>query len=70
MPVRQLAPIPPPDVHVVDQNGKMTVDWYLYFKARDGLGIANLSDVSGTAPANTQVLIFNAATKLWTPAAN
>lgn len=70
MPVRQLAPIPPPEVAVVDENNKMTVDWYLYFKARDVLGIANLSDVSGTAPANTQVLIYNSTTKLWTPGAN
>ena len=60
-------PIPPHDVALVDQDGKMTVDWYLYFK---GLSIAGLVDVSKTAPANGQVLIWNSASGLWLPGAN
>ena len=33
-------------------------------------GLANLPDVSITAPTNGQVLIYNSTTKLWTPGAN
>lgn len=60
-------PIPPHDVVVVNADGTMTVDWYLYFKA---LSITGLADVSKTAPTNTQVLIWNSASGLWVPGAN
>jgi hypothetical protein len=46
----------------------MTQAWYEYFQSRKGL--ANLPDVSTTAPLERQVLIYVAATKLWTPGAN
>lgn len=59
--------IPPHDVAVVDANGNMTVDWYLYFKS---LSIAGLSDVSKTAPTNGQVLLWTSATGLWVPGSN
>lgn len=60
-------PIPPHDVAVVNADGTMTVDWYLYFRS---LSIAGLADVSKTAPTNGQVLLFTSATGLWTPGAN
>lgn len=62
-------PLPNLDVPVIDlQTGFMTQAWYEYFQSRKGL--ANLPDVSTTAPANGQVLIYTSATKLWTPGAN
>ena len=62
-------PLPNLDVPVIDlQTGFMTQAWYEYFQSRKGL--ANLPDVSTTAPTNGQVLIYNSTTKLWTPGAN
>ena len=62
-------PLPNLDVPVIDlRTGFMTQAWYEYFQSRKGL--ANLPDVSTTAPANGQVLIYNSTTKLWTPGAN
>ena len=62
-------PLPGNDVPVVDpKTGLMSQSWYEYFQSRKGL--ANLPDVSTTAPTNGQVLIYNSTTKLWTPGAN
>jgi hypothetical protein len=62
-------PLPNLDVPVIDQQtGCMTQAWYEYFQSRKGL--ANLPDVSTTAPTNGQVLTWNSTTKLWTPGAN
>ena len=62
-------PLPNLDVPVIDlKSGLMTQSWYEYFQSRKGL--ANLPDVSITAPTNGQVLIYNSTTKLWTPGAN
>jgi hypothetical protein len=62
-------PLPNVDVPVINlQTGYMTQAWYEYFQSRKGL--ANLPDVSTTAPTNGQVLIYNSTTKLWTPGAN
>lgn len=62
-------PLPNLDVPVIDlKTGYMTQAWYEYFQSRKGL--ANLPDVSTTAPANGQVLVYNSTTKLWTPGAN
>lgn len=64
-------PLPPPDVPVVDpQSGLITQAWFEYFFQRDQLKLTELKDVSTTAPANTEVLIWNSATKLWEPGAN
>lgn len=65
-----LAPMPSPAVAMVDGNGMITPEWLLYFRSREKVGIANLSDVSTTAPANNQVLIYNSTTLKWTPGAN
>lgn len=60
--------IPPPDVPVIDlATGKFTIDYYDFFKNLERLQIVDLADVSTTAPTDTQVLKYVAATKLWTP---
>jgi hypothetical protein len=46
----------------------MNQAWYEYFQSHHTL--AQLPDVSPTAPANGQVLIYSSTTKLWTPGAN
>ena len=62
-------PLPGLDVPVVDpQTGLMTQTWYEYFSQHHKL--AQLPDVSTTAPANGQVLIWNDTTKLYVPGAN
>jgi hypothetical protein len=62
-------PLPGLDVPVVNpQTGQMNQAWYEYFQSHQTL--AQLPDVSPTAPANGQVLIYNSTTKLWTPGAN
>lgn len=62
-------PLPGLDTPVVDpQTGKMTQTWFEYFAQHHTL--AQLPDVSTTAPTNGQVLVYTAATKLWTPGTN
>lgn len=63
--------MPPPDVQVIDpKTGLFTIDYYDFFKRLERLGLLDLADVSTTAPTNTQVLIWNDTTKLWTPGSN
>lgn len=63
--------IPPQDVAAIDPNtGKLVADWYDAFKALERLGLLDLYDVSTTAPANTEVMIWNAATSKFIPGAN
>lgn len=63
--------IPPQDVPAVDPvTGKLTLDWYDAFKALERLGLLDLFDVSTTAPANNQVLIYSSANKNFAPGAN
>jgi len=60
-------PFPGNDVPLVDpQTGLMNQTWYEYFQQHHKL--AQLPDVSTTAPTNNQVLTFKTATMLWTPA--
>lgn len=62
-------PLPGLDVPVVNpQTGFMTQVWYDFFLTHQKL--AQLPDVSTTAPTNGQVLVYNATTQLWTPGAN
>lgn len=62
-------PFPGLDVPVVDlKSGLMTQVWFEYFSQHQKL--AQLPDVSTTAPTNGQVLVFNTTTKLWTPGTN
>jgi len=64
-------PIPDLSVPLVDpKTGRMTKDWYDYFKINDALGLAGLSNVSTTEPSNNQVLIYNTTTRKWTPGSN
>jgi hypothetical protein len=64
-------PIPAPEVPLVDlATGRMTLPWLEYFRVNDALGIAALSNVSSTAPADGEVLIYSLATGKWTPGAN
>jgi hypothetical protein len=59
-------PFPGPDVPVINQQtGMMNEVWYQYFQQHHKL--AQLPDVSTTAPTNNQVLTFKTATGLWTP---
>ncbi len=60
-------PIPGPEIPLVDDKGRVTQPWYEYIK---NIGIANLSDVSTTAPTNNQVLIYNSTTGKYTPGSN
>jgi len=62
-------PLPGLDVPVVDKaTGLMTQAWYEYYQSHHKL--AQLPDVSTTAPTNGQVLIYNSTTQLWTPGTN
>jgi hypothetical protein len=65
-----LRPMPHPGVPLVDANGQMTMDWRLYFASRERVGTLNLTDVSSTAPANGESLIWNSTTGKWTPGPN
>ncbi len=65
-----LKPIPNPSVPMVDGTGRITQAWFEYFKSRELIGFANLSDVSATAPGNGQVAIYNTTTRKWTPGTN
>lgn len=59
-------PFPGKDVPVIDQaTGTMNQAWYDYFQFHQKL--AQLPDVSTTAPTDGQALKYVAATKLWTP---
>lgn len=59
-------PLPGLDVPVVNpQTGQMTQVWYTYFQSHQKL--AQLPDVSTTAPTNGQTLVYNSTTKLWVP---
>lgn len=54
---------------MVDQQSmRVTQAWWEYFTSHQTL--AQLPDVSTVAPTNGQVLVYNAATKLWVPGAN
>jgi hypothetical protein len=60
-------PFPGLDVPVVDvKTGLMTQVWYSYFQSHQKL--AQLPDVSTTAPTNGQILTYVLATQKWTPA--
>lgn len=65
-----LKPIPNPSVPVVGADGLMTPPWYEYLRSRELIGVANLSDVSTTAPTNGQVLVWNSTTGKWTAGSN
>jgi len=65
-------PFPPVDAPLLATNpqtgqptGMMSQIWYDYFSQHHKL--AQLPDVSTTAPTNNQVLTFKTATGLWTP---
>jgi hypothetical protein len=59
-------PLPGKDVPVFDPKTGLMMDvWYDYYKFHQKL--AQLPDVSTTAPTNNQVLTFKTATGLWTP---
>ena len=61
-----MKPFPGVDVPLVNpQTGLMTQTWYEYLQQHQKL--AQLPDVSTTAPTNNQVLTFKTATGLWTP---
>ncbi len=65
-----LRPMPSIAVPLVNPDGTMTVEWLLYFRSREQIGTSNLSDVSTTAPADTEVLVFNATTGKYEPGSN
>lgn len=61
-------PFPGLDVPIGMSNGQpiyMTQAWFEYFQQHQKL--AQLPDVSTTAPLDTQVLKYVAATQKWTP---
>lgn len=59
-------PFPGKDVPVIDQaTGTMNQVWYDYFQSHQKL--AQLPDVSTTAPTDGQFLKYVAATQKWTP---
>jgi hypothetical protein len=63
--------IPPPDIPVIDPaTGRWTEQYYDIIKGLERLGLLDLADVSTTAPANTQVLIYNSTSKTFVPGAN
>lgn len=59
-------PLPGVDVPVIDTStGLMTQTWLEYFQSHQRL--AQLPDVSTTAPTDGQSLKYVAATQKWTP---
>jgi hypothetical protein len=61
-----MRPLPGLDVPVVNpQTGLMTQAWFEYFQQHQKL--AQLPDVSTTAPTDGQSLKYVAATQKWTP---
>lgn len=63
--------LPPPDVPVIDPTtGLWTADYYDIMKGLERLGLLDLFDVSTTAPANLQVMIWNSASGKFIPGAN
>lgn len=62
--------LPPQDVPMLDASGRVVPAWYDWFQSKDQLKLAQLKDVSTTAPTNGQVLIWNGTTKLFTPGSN
>ncbi|MCK1465771.1 hypothetical protein IVB34_47685 [Bradyrhizobium sp. 2] len=63
--------IPPIDVAAIDPaTGRFVADWYDVIKGLEKLGLLDLADVSTTAPANGQVLIYSSANKNFAPGAN
>lgn len=67
--------MPPPDVSPItyDEQSKQflwTNDWYDVLKGLERLGLLDLADVSATAPANGQVMIYNSTNKNFAPGAN
>lgn len=64
----KLRPIPHFTVPLVDQSGRINEAWYLYFLSREKAALANLSDVSATAPTDGQLLTYSAANGAWEPA--
>ena len=55
-----LRKMPTQAVPLVDLNtGLMTPEWFLYFRSREQVELANLVDVSTTAPTNGQALLWN-----------
>lgn len=63
-----LRPLPHPSTPLVDNNGRMTQDWYLFFSSRQKLGLVDLIDVSASSPSNGDVLTYNSTSKKWEPA--
>jgi hypothetical protein len=61
------APMPGPDVPLVDGAGKMRPEWRNYFS---NMTTRNLRDVGSTEPTNTQSLVFNATSGKYEPGAN
>jgi hypothetical protein len=63
--------IPPIDVAPIDpQTGRWTADYYDIIKSLERLGLLDLADISTTAPANGQVMIWNSASGKFIPGAN
>jgi hypothetical protein len=63
--------IPPIDVPAIDPvTGRWNPDYYDIIKGLERLGLLDLADVSTTAPANLQVMIWNSTTGKFTPGAN
>ena len=63
-----IKPLPSQEQPVINPvTGRMTPQWYDYFRSRENIALANLSDVSKTAPTNGQILKYVSATLLWTP---
>jgi len=63
--------IPPIDVPAIDPaTGRWNADYYDIIKGLERLGLLDLADVSTTAPANLQVMIWNSASGKFIPGAN
>jgi hypothetical protein len=54
-------PLPDPSVPVVNDKGLISEAWYRYFQSREKVGLANLPDVTITAIADGEVLVWVAA---------
>lgn len=71
------APIPSPAVALVDAQGRITPTWFRYLQSRERLeladlngSLADLADVSDTAPTDGQALVWDDTNSEWSPGTN
>lgn len=63
------AQLPQPHVPMIDAAGRVTVEWYDFFRTMDGMKLAQLRDVDVSGVADGEQLTYVAANDKWEPGA-